>query len=206
MGAVVIKENTEYVMAIDPNPLRQQTEKISHKVTDYARQTASQAAGKVSEITDRMQSGAKRLTTQMRNADETTVPDAFRRVPKYISPRVHAWLDFGVGTYFLGLGVWFAMHGRGRAATAAFINGAMVAGVSLLTDYDGDGRKPISFKMHGTLDAVQAATAALGPVLHGFAHEPEAKYFWGQAGNEVGVIATTDWDAGMPESQRLDAA
>jgi hypothetical protein len=111
-----------------------------------------------------------------------------------------------VSSYFLGLGVWFAMRGRGRAATAAFVNGAMVAGVSMLTDYDGDGRKPISFKMHGTLDAVQATTAALAPVLHGFAGEREAAYFWGQAANEVAVIATTDWDAGMPESQRLNAA
>jgi len=64
------------------------------------------------------------------------------------------------------------------------MNGGMLAGVSRLTDYDGDGRKPISFKMHGTLDAVQEATAALGPVLHGFADEPEAKHFWGQATNE----------------------
>ena len=61
-----------------------------------------------------------------------------------------------------------------------------------LTDDDGDGRTPISLKMHGTLDAVQEATAALGPELHGFADEPEAKHFWGQATNEVGVIATTD--------------
>jgi len=99
---------------------------------------------------------------------------------------------FAVSTYFLGLGVWFAMRGRGRAATAAFMNGGMPAGVSRLTDDDGDGRTPISLKMHGTLDAVQEATAALGPELHGFADEPEAKHFWGQAANEVGVIATTD--------------
>lgn len=92
----------------------------------------------------------------------------------------------------MGLGVWFTMRGCGRAATAAVMNGGMLAGVSRLTDYDGDGRKPISFKMHGTLDAVQEATAALGPVLHGFADEPEAKHFWGQATNEVGVIATSD--------------
>lgn len=184
-------------MAIDANSLRPRPENISDNVTDYARQTANQAASKISEFSDRARSSAKQIGTRVRNVDETTVPDAFRRVPKYISPRVHSWLDFAVSIYFLGLSVWFAMRGRGRAATAAFINGAMVAGVSLLTDYDFDGEKPISFKMHGALDAVQAATAALGPVFHGFADEPEAKYFWGQASNEVGVIATTDWDAGI---------
>ena len=68
----------------------------------------------------------------------------------------------------------------------------------MLTDYDGDGKKPIDFKMHGTMDAVQMTMAGLGPIMHGFAGEPEAKYFYAQAANELGVIATTDWDAGMP--------
>jgi hypothetical protein len=129
--------------------------------------------------------------------DETTIPDTFRDAPKFISPRVHAWLDVAVTGYFLGLGGWCAARGKTGAAVAAFVNAGMVAGVSLMTDYDGDGRKPINFKLHGTLDAVQAATAALAPVLHGFADEPEAAFFYGQAANEVAVIAATDWDAGM---------
>ncbi len=188
--------------AMDPNTLKETTGKITDRVGNYAQDAAS----KVSEMGERVQSKVHEMGGKVRNVNETTIPDAFRRAPKYISLRVHAWLDFAVSSYFLGLGVWFAVRGRGRAATAAFINGGMVAGVSLLTDYDGDGRRPIDFKMHGTLDAVQATVAALGPSLHGFADEPEAKYFWGQAANEVGVIATTDWDAGMPESQRLNAA
>lgn len=181
---------------------------ISEKASNYARD----AANRVSEMTDRIDSGMKKVGQQMRDQidkvdiDETTVPDVFRNVPKYITPKVHAWLDFAVTTYFLGLGVWFAIRGKGRAATAAYINGGMVAGVSMMTDYDGDEVKPINFKMHGTLDAVQATTAALAPLLHGFADEPEAKYFWIQAANEVGVIATTDWDAGMPAGQKRKAA
>jgi hypothetical protein len=188
--------------AFDPNAMKEQAETASEKISNYAQQASS----KVSEITDRVQSGVREIGGKARNVDETTIPDAFHGVPKYISPRVHRWLDVAVTGYFVGLGIWFAVRGRGRAATAAFINGGMVAGVSMLTDYDGDGRKPISFKMHGTLDAVQAGTAALAPVLHGFADEPEARYFWGQAANEVGVIATTDWDAGMPESLQRSVA
>lgn len=191
-----------FMSAMDPNTVKETTGKISDTVGDYAQD----AANKVSEISGRVQSGVRQMGGRIKNVDEATIPNSFRRVPKYITPRAHSWLDFAVSTYFLGLGVWFAMRGRGRAATAAFINGGMVAGVSLLTDYNGDGRRPIDFKMHGTLDAVQAAVAALGPSMHGFADEPEAKYFWGQAANEVGVIAMTDWDAGMPESQRLNAA
>ena len=78
----------------------------------------------------------------------------------------------------------------------------MVAGVSFLTDYDGSGQKPINFKMHGTFDAVQATTAAIGPVLHGFVGEPESAFFYGQAVNELAVIASSDWDEGMPSASR----
>jgi len=174
------------------------------QASDYARE----AAEKVSDIGERIGAGVKQAGRQVRNLkfNEATVPDAFRDVPKLVSPKVHAWLDFAVTTYFLGLGVWCAMRGKGRAATAAFINGGMVAGVSMFTDYEGDGSKPISFKMHGTLDAVQATTAALAPALHGFAGKPEAKFFYGQAANEVAVISTTDWDAGMPVRMRRKAA
>ena len=191
-----------------PDDTKPSASDISEKASTYARD----AADRVSEITDRIDSGMKKVGQQMRDQmdkvdiDEATVPDAFRNVPKYITPKVHAWLDFAVTTYFVGLGVWFAIRGKGRAATAAFIHGGMIAGVSMMTDYDGDEVKPINFKMHGTLDAVQATTAALAPVLHGFADEPEAKYFWIQAANEVGVIATTDWDEGMPAGQRRKAA
>ena len=186
------------------NHTNEQANSTSNKVADYARE----AADRVSDMSEKVQNNVKEMgrdvQSQLRdlNVNEATIPDAFRGVPKYVSPKTHAWLDFAVTTYFLGLGVWFAMRGKGRAATAAFINGGMVAGVSVMTDYDGDEKKPISFKLHGTLDALQATTAALAPVLHGFADEPEAKFFWGQAANEVAVISTTDWDAGMPAAKR----
>ena len=201
--------------AYDPNNGKTAMDTAKEKVSNYAQEASNRVSemsdrvqSKVSEVGDRAQARVQQMGRRMREIelDETTVPDAFRGVPKYISPRVHKWLDVAVTGYFIGLGIWFAVRGKGRAATAAFVNGGMVAGVSALTDYEGTGQKPISFKMHGTMDAVQATTAALAPVLHGFAGEPEAKYFYGQAGNEVGVIAMTDWDAGMPESKRLNAA
>ena len=133
---------------------------------------------------------------------ETTVPDAFRKAPKFISPTVHAWLDVGVTGYFAALAVIFGLRRRKGPAVAAGINAAMVATVSLLTDYHGTGQKPINFKLHGTLDAVQAATAAIGPVLHGFARDPASAFFYSQAANEVAVIAGTDWDEGMPPAER----
>jgi hypothetical protein len=148
-----------------------------------------------SSLTDKISDGVARLRNS--GIDETTIPDTFANVPKLISPRVHAWLDVAVTGYFLALGVIFAARRKSGPATAAF---------SLFTDYEGTGEKPINFKMHGTLDALQATTAALGPVLHGFADEPESAFFYGQAANEVAVIAFTDWDEGMPSAMERKAA
>ena len=115
-------------------------------------------------------------------------------VPKVIDPAKHALLDYGVAATFFAIGA--GMVGRHKsAATLAFINGAMVLGMSLFTDYPGGVWKKISFPMHGALDMVQAAVAGLGPVVMGFSNDPEASAFYGQALSEVGVIAATDWHA-----------
>jgi len=180
---------------------------------DKAKKTVERVTDiNLDDATDRIQSGIREVSRQVKSGlrgarvNQNTIPNAFRRVPKFISPRVHAWLDVAVTGYFFVLGTVCAFRGRGGAATSAFINAGMVAGVSLFTDYEGTGEKPINFKMHGTLDAIQATTAALGPVLHGFAGEAEAAFFYGQAANEVAVIAGTDWDAGLPARRRRRAA
>jgi hypothetical protein len=115
-------------------------------------------------------------------------------ITSMISPGQHAILDYGVAATFFAAG--FTLRSRHRAASRlAFINGAMVLGMSLLTDYPGGAWRTLSFKGHRTGDIGQAALAGLGPVLFGFAGDPEARFFYGQALSEVGVIATTDWNA-----------
>lgn len=167
---------------------------------------AAEAAGISGDVTQKFQDGLKAVQDYAGEIDETTIPDAFANMPKMISPNVHRWLDIGVTAYFVGVGAWCASRGKMGAAIAAFVNAGMVAGVSAFTDYEGTGEKPINFKMHGTLDAAQAMTAAAAPMLHGFADEPEAMFFYGQALNEVGVIAMTDWDAGMRRKKRARRA
>jgi hypothetical protein len=119
---------------------------------------------------------------------------AVKESARVISPRQHAMLDYGVAATFLAFG--FAALSRHRpAAILAFANGAMVLGMSLLTDYPGGVFRTLSFRAHRTGDIAQAALAGLGPILFGFGNDPEAKYFYGQALSEAGVIAATDWDA-----------
>jgi hypothetical protein len=114
--------------------------------------------------------------------------------PKIISPGVHAVLDYAVAGTFLAMGAYYQRRHR-KAATLAFLNGAMVLGLSLITDYPGGVWRAISFKGHGVADAMQAVLAGAGPLAMGFADDPEANFFYSQAASEAGVIAMTDWNA-----------
>jgi hypothetical protein len=115
-------------------------------------------------------------------------------MPKVIDPAAHAVLDYLTAGTFFAMGL--SMLGRHkRAAGLAFANGASVLGLSLITDYPGGVFRKISFQTHGVVDVVQAIMTGAGPALLGFAGEPEAQAFYGQAGVEAAVVATTDWGA-----------
>jgi hypothetical protein len=130
----------------------------------------------------------------MDQSDLTDVTRNLREVPKMISPGAHAVLDYGVASSYFGL--WAKMHNQHRAAAGlACLNGCMVLGLALLTNYPGGVFKTLSFKTHRTMDWVQAGIAGFGPLLLGFADDPEAAPFYAQAASEVGVIAATDWEA-----------
>ena len=184
-----------------------ETNSTIDRAADYAREAADRVSDMGERVADNVRQMGRNVQSRMdeMEIDETTVPDAFRNVPKLISPRVHAWLDVAVSTYFLGLGVLFAIRGKGRAAVAAFVNGTMVAGVSMLTDYDGDGKKPISFRdpRHHGCSADDHGRIRSGDAW--VCREPEASIY-SQAANELAVISTTDWDAGMPAASRRRAA
>jgi hypothetical protein len=53
---------------------------------------------------------------------------------------------------------------------------------------------------------IQGLSALTAPLLLGFADEPVAAAFFGQAVGEAGVLAMTDFQAADRESQRLAAA
>jgi hypothetical protein len=119
-----------------------------------------------------------------------------------ISPAQHAVLDYGVAAMFLTVANQY--RGRNDAAAAlAFINGVMVLGMSMFTDYPGGIWRRISFRTHGVLDLVQAALTGVGPALLGFASPPEAPTFYAQAASELGVVMTTDWNSAQASSRRV---
>src|SRR5581483_9096737 len=93
--------------------------------------------------------------------------DGIPGVPKMIKPKQHAVLDaLTAGAFLVVAGLLWGKNRRG--GVAALVNGLFVAGMSAMTDYNGNGKKPISFRTHGKLDEVQAAMAAASPTILGF--------------------------------------
>jgi hypothetical protein len=128
------------------------------------------------------------------SVETSTLTKMTSGVPKVIDPAAHAVLDYLTAGTFFAIGI--SMLGRHkRAANLAFANGAAVLGLSMMTDYPGGVFRRISFQTHGVIDVIQAIMAGAGPALLGFAGEPEAQAFYGQAAVEAGVVAATDWTA-----------
>jgi hypothetical protein len=117
---------------------------------------------------------------------------AAARMPKKISPRVHAALDYGITGSFLLAGAIFWKRNR-RAALGALLCGGATAAVSLLTDYSGNNGKPISYPMHGQIEAGLIAMTAAIPRLVRIEDEPEAKFFSRQALAKTAITGMTDF-------------
>jgi hypothetical protein len=133
-------------------------------------------------------------TTDNTIASMTEGTDRLPGVPKMISPGQHAVLDYGVASFYLALAAKYRNQNSAAAGLAA-ASGLMVLGLAMATDYPGGVFRTLSFRSHRTMDWIQAGLAVLGPVVLGFAGDPEARPFYSQAMSEVGVIAATDWNA-----------
>jgi hypothetical protein len=97
-------------------------------------------------------------------------------VPKFISPRAHAVLDYiTVGSFLMSAG-WLWSRNK-RAALAALICGGAELALGLLTDYPGGVKKAISFHTHGEIDWGLAAMVATMPEFLAFKDDHERKLF-----------------------------
>lgn len=118
-------------------------------------------------------------------------------IPAVISPKKHRILDYVTAGAFLTVaGLWWKKDRK--AAISALAHGAFVLVYTPLTDFEGNGKLPISFRRHGMLDRVQAGLASVAPEMVGFAKHKEAWFFRGQSLNESVVIALTDYERVRP--------
>lgn len=118
---------------------------------------------------------------------------AANRMPKMISPRVHAALDYAVAGSFALMGALLWKRNR-RAAIGSLLCGGATAAVSLLTDYPGGIRKVISYPMHGQIDTGLVAMTAAMPRLVSIENDREAKFFARQAVAKTAITAMTNFD------------
>lgn len=121
-------------------------------------------------------------------------------LPAVIPPKKHRILDYATaGAFLTAAGLLWSRHRK--PAIAALAHAAFVLAYTPLTDFEGNGRRPISFRRHGTLDRVQAGMASLAPEMLGFTSEKHAWFFRGQALTEDIVIALTKYDS--PRTKRI---
>jgi hypothetical protein len=123
------------------------------------------------------------------------------RMPKMISPRTHAALDYAVAGSFLLMGALFWKRNR-RAAIGSLLCGGATAAVSLLTDYPGGVRKVIPYTMHGQLDTGLIAMTAAMPKLIDIENDREARFFSRQALAKTAITVMTDFAHGGTRKSR----
>ena len=100
-------------------------------------------------------------------------------LPRMISPKTQAILDYLRVGSFLGTATWFWRHNK-RAAIAALLCGSAKLAVTLLTDNPGGVRKIITPHARREIDLGLAAMVATMPEFFAFKDEPQKKFFLAQ--------------------------
>lgn len=107
---------------------------------------------------------------------QTVGKAAAKRMPKVVSPRIHAILDYiSVGMFLMGALQWWRRNPR--AAVASAMAGAGSLALNLLTDYPGGVRKVISLPVHCELDTGVGALVAMLPKTLSFDDAREKNLF-----------------------------
>ena len=131
---------------------------------------------------------------------------ALSRLPKAITPKAHAVIDYITVGAFLLTGALYWRHHK-RAALSAFFCGGAELALNLLTDYPGGVSKAIRFPTHGDVDLGLAAMTAAMPEFMGFENDREKRFFVAQSAGIIVGTSLTDFDAGRRRTRRrLEAA
>jgi len=117
------------------------------------------------------------------------------RMPKMITPRAHAALDYAIAGSFLLMGALFWKRNR-RAGMGSLLCGGATAAVSVLTDYPGGVKKVIPYPLREQIDTGLVAMAAAMPRLMNVEDKRDRKFFSRQALARTAITAMTNFDHG----------
>jgi hypothetical protein len=123
----------------------------------------------------------------------SAVDSLTRRLPKVVSPKTHAIVDYLViGSLFVA-GALYWRRNR-RAAIGALVCGGAGLAVNLATDYPGGIYPLLDFKDHGKIDIGLAAVAATIPEFLSFSQTPERRFFLIEEGAITAAANLTAFD------------
>ncbi|MFB3915316.1 MAG: hypothetical protein ACE14M_01195 [Terriglobales bacterium] len=114
------------------------------------------------------------------------------RMPKVISPKVHAIIDYAVAGSFLLAGA-LAWKRDKKSAISSFIVGGAGMGIAMTTDYPGGVWKLLSFPTHGKIDVGFAGMISSMPNLFGFDNAAGSWFFRSQGMAMAAVTGLTDF-------------
>jgi hypothetical protein len=117
---------------------------------------------------------------------------ATRKMPKVITPKAHAMIDYAVAASFFAVGAFLWRRNK-RAAIGALACGAAETVTALCTDYPGGVTKQLSLETHRTLDFTMSGVITSIPGMLHFADQPEAHFFRAQGLVIVAVAGLTDF-------------
>ena len=106
---------------------------------------------------------------------------ATRRLPKLFNADAHHAVDYLMVGSFAAAGAWFFRRNR-RAALAAWISGASLLGLTLLTSFPGQNRRYLTFPLHGKVETGMAAMVAAMPEFLRLEDDSARRYFTAKAG------------------------
>ena len=123
------------------------------------------------------------------------------RMPKMITPRAHAALDYAIAGSFFLMGALFWKRNR-RAGMGSLLCGGATAAVSVLTDYPGGVKKVIPYPLRAQIDTGLVAMAAAMPRLMDVEDKRDAKFFSRQALARTAITAMANFDHGYGRRMR----
>ena len=123
------------------------------------------------------------------------------RMPKMITPRAHAALDYAIAGSFFLMGALFWKRNR-RAGMGSLLCGGATAAVSVLTDYPGGVKKIIPYPLRKQIDTGLVAMAAAMPRLLDVEDKRDAKFFSRQALARTAITAMANFDHGYSRQTR----